>query len=548
MLSHDAGISANSRVTSVQLRDTYASRALVNELSLHLLDYRIEQSLLVSTPTLQYPGIQIGRPLIPFRNDERQLRAINKTSFSFSGPTGGHVLKAGLELSRIRVSIYRPFYKEGLFRFDTDTSTQPVFAQIGLGLRDPNSSREGQATIQGWLVGAYLQDQWQPVPSLTITTGLRYDADINTLNQKLITPWANDTTLQRLFGEDFLNTGDRKSDLDNIAPRLAVTWDVFGTRRTFLRGGYGVMYDRVPLFGAHAEAITIGWRLYTFSSPGTSDPEELRRRIREGQNTTPPSIFLLKDRLQAPANHQWSVGAGHQLTNRLAINLDYLNQRVTNAPVSLARNLPHPVTRIRPLTNRYGNLVVYDDFGDAQFDALLFSLTYDRRPTRLNFGYTLGWARSEFGDFTTNDYPDSSAYSLQRSEGDERHRFVLSGLTQLPFGLELSGIAILASPRPFLVTVGTDVNQNGSPSDDWPDGVRTRRQNGWSHWYRTLDLRLGKSFLMPHGSLMVTAEVFNLLSWANHSEYQATQNLLDYGAPVGDYARRQVQLGVRYQF
>jgi hypothetical protein len=52
MLSHDAGISADSRVTSVQLRDTYASRALVNEFSLHLLDYRIEQSLLVSTPTL----------------------------------------------------------------------------------------------------------------------------------------------------------------------------------------------------------------------------------------------------------------------------------------------------------------------------------------------------------------------------------------------------------------------------------------------------------------------------------------------------------------
>jgi hypothetical protein len=175
-------------------------------------------------------------------------------------------------------------------------------------------------------------------------------------------------------------------------------------------------------------------------------------------------------------------------------------------------------------------------------------LTYDRRPTRLNFGYTLGWAHSEFGDFTTNDYPDSAAYNLQRSDGDERHRFVLSGLTQLPLGLEVSGIAILASPRPFLVTVGSDVNQNGSPGDDWPDGIRTMRQTGWDHWYRTLDLRLAKSFQMPHGSLMVTAEVFNVLGWANHSEYQATQNLLDYGTPVGDYARRQAQLGIRYQF
>jgi carboxypeptidase family protein/TonB-dependent receptor-like protein len=548
MLSHDAGISTNSRVTSVQLRDIYASGALVNEASLHLLDLRNDQSLLVPQPTLQYPGIQTGRNLMPFLNEERHLRVINKISYSLSGPTGQHVLKGGMELSRVRIGIYRPFNVEGQFRFDTDTSSQPTFAQIGLGLQDPSSTREGRATIRGWLVGAYLQDQWQPVPSLTITAGLRYDADVNTLNQKLITPWAEDTTLQRLVGENFLNTGDRKNDLDNLAPRLAVTWDPFGTRRTFLRAGYGIMYDRIPLFGAHAEAITIGWRLYSFANPGTTDPEELRRRVREGQNTTPPNIFLLKDRLEAPANHQWSVGVGHQLTDQLAINLDYLNQRVTNAPVTVTRNLPHPVTRVRPLTSRYGNIVLFDDFGDARFDALLLSATYDQGPTRLSFGYSLGWAKSDFGEFTNSDYPDSAAYSLQRSEGDERHRFVLSGLSRLPFGLELSGIAIVASPRPFLVTAGSDVNQNGSSLDDWPDGIRTLRRSGWDHWYRTLDLRLGKSFPMPHGSLMVTAEAFNVLNWSNHSEYQATSNLLGYGEPVGDYARRQAQLGLRYQF
>jgi len=146
MLTHDAGISTNSRVTSVQLRDTYASRALVNEVSLHLLDLRNDQSLLFPQPTLQYPSILIGRSVIPFLNEERHLRVINKTSYSLNGPGGRHVLKAGLELSRIRVRVYRPFSKEGLFRFDSDTSTQPVFAQIGLGLQDPSSTREGQAS------------------------------------------------------------------------------------------------------------------------------------------------------------------------------------------------------------------------------------------------------------------------------------------------------------------------------------------------------------------------------------------------------------------
>jgi hypothetical protein len=232
----------------------------------------------------------------------------------------------------------------------------------------------------------------------------------------------------------------------------------------------------------------------------------------------------------------------------LALNLDYVNQRVKHAPVTVTENQAHLVTRVRPITSRYGNISVWDHYGDARFDAILLSVTYNRRPTRLNFGYTLGWAHSEFGDFTTNDYPDSAAYTLQRSEGDERHRFVLSGFTELPLGLELSGIAIVASPRPFLVTIGADVNENGSSSDDWPGGVRTLRRYGFEHWYRTLDLRVGKSFQMPHGRLTVTAEVFNVLSSANHSEYQATQNLLGYGEPVGDYARRQGQVGLRYEF
>jgi hypothetical protein len=46
----------------------------------------------------------------------------------------------------------------------------------------------------------------------------------------------------------------------------------------------------------------------------------------------------------------------------------------------------------------------------------------------------------------------------------------------------------------------------------------------------------------------VTAEAFNLVNWANHSEYQGTRTLLGYGSPVGDYARRQGQLGIRVEF
>lgn len=548
MLSHDAGILSNIRLNSVLLRDTYTSSRLVNELSLQFLDNTNDEFPLAPGPTLQYPGIQIGVPRYPVLIRSRYIRAINRASYTLMGLGGRHVLKSGLELGSVRVDKFQPILKEGLFRFEFDTSTQPLRAQIGVGLVDPASTREARDMNKGWTVGAYVQDEWQPTPSLTITAGLRYDADINTLNQRLVAPWASDTTLQRAFGEDFLNTGDRENDLDNVAPRLAVSWDVSRTGRTFVRGGYGVMYDRVAIQGAEDESIGVGWRTYTFTNPGTTDPAELRRRIAAGGvNPIPQNVILFKDRMETPANRQWSVGIGHLVSDRLSVNLDYVDQRLTDTYVTVQANLAHPVTRQRPITTRYGDITLWDDFGDARYRALLASATYDRRPARVTVAYTVGWAESEFAEFSTSNYPDAAAYTMQRGEGDERHRVAVSGFTALPLGLEFSGLAILASPRPFLAFAGSDVNQNRSDLDDWPNGVRTHRRTGWDHWYRTIDLRLARTIVVPQGRLTVTAEAFNVFNWANHADYEGNATLA-YGEPVADYARRQAQLGVRYQF
>ncbi|MFL5462715.1 MAG: carboxypeptidase regulatory-like domain-containing protein [Gemmatimonadaceae bacterium] len=548
MLSHDAGLLLRHSLNSMILRDTYASASVVNELSLHVLKGVHRELPLWEGPTFQYPGIQTGRVAYRAFFDTQHIRAVNKTAWMRTGPRGQHTIKSGVELTAVRVDTYRPTARDGVFEFQFDTSTTPLRAQIAMGANDPASTREARDIGDGWLVGAYLQDEWQPVPSITLTAGVRYDAEINTLNQGLVFPWANDTTLLRAYGENFLNGHDRKNDLDNLAPRLGIAWDMFGSRQTTLRAGYGILYDRVPVFGAQNESIGAGWRTYTFLRPGTTDPAELRRRIAAGGGSATPNLTLLKDRLETPRNRQWSVGVGHRFANAWTMNVDYLDQRLRNTYVTVRTNLRDPVSRLRPITDRFGDITLWDDFGDARFRALLASASYDRATTRLNLAYTLGWAESEFGELTTSDYPAASFYTMQRSDADERHRIVGSGFRSLPWGLDLSGIATTASPRPFLVTTGTDDNQNGTAVDDWPGGVRTRRRNGWEHWYRTVDLRLAKTFTLGTRRMIVTAEVFNAFNSANHAEYQAKENLLDYGAPVGDYARRQAQLGVRYQF
>lgn len=548
MLSRAAGTTSSYSVTSFQLRDRWAAPTSLNELSLHVLGNDQVDAPSQPGPTLRYPGIQFGRTSFPVALTERQVGLSDKLSLISHAFGQEHLLKIGAELARVHGLAYQPTSRDGFFSFATDTSSLPATAQIGMGYPDPSSAADARDTRTGWLVSTYLQDQWRPVSPLTVMAGVRYDVELNTLHQGDVAPWASDTVLQRVVGDRYLNAGDRANDVNNIAPRLALAWRLGRDDRTLLRAGYGLMYDRIPNQGAFSEALAWRWRIYVLQNPGTVDAAAIRKRIIAAGAASAPNLVLLPDRMQTPSNEQWSVGIGRRLTNRLALNVDYVHQRLAHQPVTVRANAVNTVTRQRPLTSRFGDLVLWGDFGDARYRGILSSFTYDDANLRINLAYTLSWSESEFGAVSTSDYPDSASYSMQASEADERHRIVLSGFTDLPRHFELSFIAIAASPHPYPIVDGTDLNHDGVLTDDFPGGMRMARRDGLENWYRTIDLRLAKRFALARSALVVTAEVFNLANWSNHSEYQGTRTLLGYGSAVGDYPRRQGQAGMRVEF
>jgi outer membrane receptor protein involved in Fe transport len=499
-----------------------------------------------------YPGITLGTAGFPLELKELTFRLVNR--FTKSLAEGRHTMTAGAEVARVSIDAWLPDNRDGSFTFTTDTSTLPSSARIGVGFLT-GTEEDARSKSSGWTTGLYLQDRWQLRRNFELTLGLRWDADINTLNNDFESPFADDPVLQNIpLLDDFLNDGNRKNDLNNFAPRMSFSWDVKDNGRTFVRGGAGIMYDRVTTFMSFFEKRAAAWRVYTFTNPGTTDPQELRDRVAAGQGANLVNLNLLKTDMQTPYNIQLSAGLGHTLAEGLALNMDYIHQDAKNLYVQVTPN--YLENGVRKLTPNYGVITLYDDFGEAQFDAIVGALTYNKPGLRLNGSYTLGWYKSTFEGL--GGYNDASFFVMQPSTGDERSRLVLSGVGDLPFGLRLSMVGIYATPRPYVATDGRDLNGDTNFTNDFLDGKASRVRTpdgGWENAYRTVDLRLAKSVSMGGDrKISISAEAFNVFNWDNYASFAGRMlnadgsTRSDFGTFNGVFAPRQAQLGVRYEF
>jgi hypothetical protein len=534
---------------------------LVNELSLQLVAWNNSARALFPQAVRRYPGLELGAPSAGFEIDERHVRIVNRLTHAFDARSGSHVTRAGFELARARLENFAPMFAHGFFDFPSDTATLPRQALISVGVAHAASEREARTRMSGLVTGIHVSHEWRPVPHLTLSFGLRHDADFGLLNNDFALPWAADAELAALPGlQRYLNDGDdRRNDLDNVSPRFALSWDLTGDGATMLRAGAGIIYDRVPGFIPFQEQRGARWRTYVFDSPGTVDADVLRQRIASGEGRL-VSVTLLANDMEAPENRQWSVGIGRRITSALTLNVDFIHQDVRNlfAEINLNwldRSASPPR---RALTDGFGDIVVWDDFARARHSALLAQLVWDpQNDRRIALAYTLGYAEADW-DVANQSVPAAAAehfYVLQRTSGDERHRFVLSGMLPIPFAATLSWIATVASPRPYRAIIGQDINLNAFPFDDWIDGRRYLvPSNSWRNWYRVLDVRLSRTFDMPggwRGTLAV--EGFNLLNSVNYSGFHGRQfaddgsEMASFRRPDGVFATRQVQLGLRVE-
>ena len=571
-VAQDGGISQKYDIYTAQLRQRYLKPGgnFVNEAALQMVSWGHNELPLVPGPQFTYPGITLGTSGFPLILKELHTRIVDRATWNIDNASGSHVIKAGVELSSITASQNFPSNKDGTFTFLTDTSSLPYLASIAVGYTNPLGTEDAKASADAITTGVYINDEWRIKENFTLSLGIRHDAELNTMNNKYTVPWASDTTMQRLAANGgplagYLNHGDRINQMGNFSPRISFSWDPTKENKTFVRGGLGIIYDRVTSFMGFQERKNSTWRTYNFTFNNTTnlptkDPAVLRQRVIAGQAGSPAPI-LMKHDMKTPKNLQMSLGVGHQFTDAFGINVDYVRQHLTNLYVQRNPNYTDKTVTpaARKLTSRFGDIVLWDDIGEAWYSAFLVSSTYQRGATRINLAYTLGWYEGNFDTAALPNFALPFLFNRQRTTGDERHRLVLSEVSPIPFGFQLSTVATFASPRPFTSIDGRDINLDNITGDDYTGGTTTSSgnrtvlpANAFPNWYRTVDFRLSRPLYTVNGKkVSFSAEVFNAFNWFNKLSFGGTQYtatgaaVASYGVATGAYAARQMQAGLR---
>lgn len=155
---------------------------------------------------------------------------------------------------------------------------------------------------------------------------------------------------------------------------------------------------------------------------------------------------------------------------------------------------------------------------------------------------------------------------------DQRHRFVLSGLYQAPFGINLSTILTAASGRPYTALAGADLNGDGNGGAFPPDRARVnpadpstavKRNSETMDNTFNVDARLSKRFSFgPSFAFEGIIDVFNLFDRVNYTEINNifgpgpfpgtpqtdAQGRVTYGVYEQAAPGRQIQLGAKISF
>jgi hypothetical protein len=460
-----------------------------------------------------------------------------------------HTVKAGVDLQYVEYRDQISFFdgeELGRYVFDGSFSGQ-AFADFLLGLPRTTGYILPAPDVNPFATyyAGFVQDTWRPAGNLTIDAGLRYDLrppmadrsnqlgnfDTSVPGGRVIVSDEAGLALVPAFVREsvpntpFVTAAEaglpktlRRTDRNNLSPRLSVAWRPDDSDRTVLRGAVGLY--TVPLLGsvnysmvATVTAAAVGFAndlnnpfvFPNISSAGSAD------------GPVPPGTLDFRRANQIdmrdPRTTQWSLTLERDLGHDLGVRVSYigssthdliwspdLNQVASNTQGYAAVQGTRPFPDWNVVTTRAND-------PRSTYHALGLELTKRLAAgLRLNASYTLARHLSDAGGAVPSAFAaENGATTLDLFRGDadygpvaftRRHRFVSTFLYELPIGhgrqfagdigrgldlliggWDVTGVTLIQS-GPFLTPFfsngdpsGTGANTRGFTATQRPDQV-----------------------------------------------------------------------------
>ncbi|MSV29923.1 MAG: TonB-dependent receptor [Bryobacterales bacterium] len=467
-----------------------------------------------------FPGIQptgyqgltnLAFSPLPYRDNKYDV------SDSLTWIRGRHNFKAGANLRRYSTATINGAHSRGLFTF-TGTYTQDGWSDFLLGL-----PFNGQRSFPRNLFGIrdlknehfFVQDDWKVSPRLTLNVGMRYELNhphIRVNDQmistdlglrKIVIP---DGAFKRnpkggqqvsdflypLFQDVIVSASQagipqalRHLDKNNFAPRLGMAWRP-GSGDFVIRAGYGFFYGLVQ--GNRLESTMGGVpfqadELSNFNT--TPAPSRTLSNMFEplsaGLNLTPTNFFQADPYQRDPYFQQWNLTLQKVVAQVVSLEGAYVASKGTKVEFSRPINIPRPgpgVIQDRREWTRFATGTFVENSGNTNYHA--FQGKVELRSWR-GLSWLGSYAFAKSIDNLSDDVQTSSAQDpndLRAERGlssfDVKHRFVVSGNYELPFGRKLRGVAAipakgweigsivtLQTGTPFTTSIATDVANTG---------------------------------------------------------------------------------------
>jgi len=471
-----------------------------------------------------------GNSAIPLYRHEYNYQWVDQLSWS----KGRHAIKMGIDIRRYGSKNIQPQNSSGFYTFSGAFTAQKGstyrtgFGDLLLGL--PANQRIlipeffDANRLRNTRINAYVQDDINLSPRLTVNLGLRWERDgawteandrwayFDYAKGQVVYP----KTLQVPFTIPYSHRFDDVTDIKKptnraFAPRVGFAWRPFGGNKTVIRAAYGIFFNQPLGFVMLNTALTPPPFLLTqTATSGTTSPE-LQFGVFPGLS---PATFIPRNPTMFTMDpggftnayiQQWNFGVHRELVPSVALKLSYVGNKGTHLERRFESNAALPPAAGAIASRRrypeFQGIILQQSSSFSTYHALQVQLEKQYR-NGLSFlsGYTWSksiddtssWSGIGPGDNLPQN-PANVAAEKGRSSFDLAHRFTFAYAYDLPFhvsnralnyivgGWQSSGILTLQTGFPTTVLVSGDIpnavagvtraNVTGSPI--LPAGERT---------------------------------------------------------------------------